>query len=172
MCRYKQVVSWQPTWIIDKSKEREPRWWQLFGETDFDVIFSGMIQKPPCVSQSMAHTTKCVRGFSPIWRNQMLVKSRPTLKSPSKQQIWDLIDLVIKSQSIWAICLPAFLAVLVILQKLLNLLFSLQQIVGRVKDVCGCLSSFRKNPRPFFQLLPSFSLWTFQKGNIGRIIIK
>ena len=47
-----------------------------------------------------------------------------------------LIDLAIKSQSVWAICLPAFLAVLVILQKLLNLLFLSEQIVGRVKDVC------------------------------------
>lgn len=85
--------------------------------------------------QSGAHTAPYCRGISLIWGNP-LFKNSPTLKSPSKQWIWDLIDPVIKSPYVWAICLPAFLAVLVILQKLLNLLLPSQQIIDRVKDVC------------------------------------
>lgn len=56
--------------------------------------------KSSCVSQSVSHIAKSFRGFFFLtWGNQMC-KSMPTLKSPSKQQMWNLIDLVIKSQSI------------------------------------------------------------------------
>ena len=127
--------------------------------------------KSPHVSQSVSHIAKCFRGFFLTWGNQTY-KSTPTLKSPSKQQIWNLIDLVIKSQSIWAICWPALLAVLVIFQRLLNLLFSSQQIIERVKDVCWLSIILQEEPCLLFQLLPTFSLWTFRKGNTGTIIIK
>lgn len=143
---------------------------QVFGEIAKSCLWGWYWRQPPWVSQSEAHTAKCFRGFSLIWRNQIF-KTRSTLKSRSKQQIWDLIDPVIKSQSIWAICLPAFLAVLVILQKLLNLLFSSQQIVDRGKDVSGLsitLQEEEKELPPLFELLqPSHS------GHLEkRIIIK
>lgn len=86
----------------------------------------------PSLPKWDSQSTDC-RELSLNWWNPIF-KNIPTLMSPSKQWIWDLIDPVIKSPSVWAICLPAFLAVLVILQKLLSLLLPSQHITNKVKD--------------------------------------